>query len=125
MTRTFGQTFFDQHVAYLMERRVEEMVEETYTENGILYNAFPFLPEPPPHVFRGRRQLIEAFNLYLDYQGVIQVESVSHFLETEDTISFQAVLRSEKTGRWAVGDIWMLESGRIARHFGFAHSLNQ
>jgi predicted SnoaL-like aldol condensation-catalyzing enzyme len=108
---------------YLETQNVEEMVNKTYKEDAILYNAFPFLDTPPPNVVKGREELIRVFQSYLDYQGEIQVDSLYNFLETEDVISFQATITSPKTGKWVVGDVWLMESGQIARHFGFAHKL--
>ena len=123
MTTTPGRKFFEEHINYLMTNNVEEMVNKTYKEDAILYNAFPCLDAPPPNVLKGREELIRLFKIYLDYQGEIQVDSLYNFLETEDVISFQGAITSPKTGKWAVGDIWLMESGQIARHFGFAHKL--
>lgn len=123
ITKTAGQKFFDEHINYLMTGDVEGMINNTYTEDAILYNAFPFLDSPPANVIQGRPELIKVFKAYLDYQGEIQVDSLYNFLETEDVISFQATITSPKTGKWVVADIWLMEGGKIARHFGVAHHL--
>ena len=120
---TPGRKFFDEHMEYLATKRVADMVNNTYAEDAILYNAFPFMDTSPPNVVKGRKALIETFTNYLEYQGEIQVDSLYNFLETDDVISFQATITSPKTGKWAVGDVWLMESGQIARHFGFAHKL--
>lgn len=123
MSNTPGREFFDTHMKYIVAGDMVGMVTDTYTEDAILYNAFPFLDTPPPNVIKGREALIKAFEAYLAYQGEIQVDSLYNFLETEDVISFQATITSPKTGKWAVGDVWTLEDGKISRHFGFAHRL--
>ncbi|HEY9873905.1 MAG TPA: hypothetical protein V6D12_10740 [Candidatus Obscuribacterales bacterium] len=123
MATTPGRKFFDEHMQYIVAKDMAGMINNTYTEDAILYNAFPFLDTPPPNVIQGREELIKVFNAYLDYQGEIQVDSLYNFLETEDVISFQATITSPKTGKWAVGDAWLLQNGKIARHFGFAHRL--
>ena len=123
MDITPGRKFFEEHMVYLSRKNVEDMVNKTYTEDSILYNAFPCLDTPPPNVVQGRAELIRVFKAYLEYQGDIQVDSLYNFLETENVISFQATITSPKTGQWAVGDVWLMESGQIARHFGFAHKL--
>ena len=123
MATTPGRKFFEEHMVYLSTKNVEEMVNKTYTEDAILYNAFPCLDTPPPNVVQGRAELIRVFKTYLDYQGDIQVDTLYNFLETEDVISFQGTITSPKTGQWVVGDVWLMKSGQIARHFGFAHKL--
>jgi len=115
--------FFDDHMKYIYENDMEGMIRDQYTEDAILYNAFPFLDTPPPNVIKGREALTKVFKEYLAYQGEIKVESLFNFLETEDVISFQAVVTSSKTGRWTVGDTWLMRDGKIARHFGFAYQL--
>lgn len=123
MSITFGRKFFEEHMQYLSNKDAAGMVKNTYTKDAILYNAFPFMETPPPNVVKSQEELIKAFNAYLDYQGELQVNSLYNFLETKDVISFQATITSPKTGNWAVGDTWVLQSGKIARHFGFAHRL--
>lgn len=123
MNTTSGRQFFEEHMQYISDKDMEGMIKNTYTKDAILYNAFPFMKTPPPNVLKGQEELIRTFNAYLNYQGEIQVDSLYNFLETEDVISFQARIISPKTGKWAVGDTWLLQSGKIARHFGFAHRL--
>lgn len=120
---TPGRQFFDEHMQYIIRKDMAGMVKNTYTEDAILYNAFPFLDTLPPNVIQGQEELIKVFEAYLNYQGDIQVDSLYNFLETEDVISFQATITSPKTGKWAVGDAWLMQDGKIARHFGYAHSL--
>jgi predicted SnoaL-like aldol condensation-catalyzing enzyme len=118
-----GRQFLEEHLRYLESRQVEEMIDKTYKEDAILYNAFPCLDTPPPNVIQGREELIRVFNIYLDYQGEIKVDSLYNFLATNDVISFQATITSPKTGKWVVADTWLMQSGKIARHFGVAHKL--
>ncbi|NET02623.1 MAG: hypothetical protein F6K61_19165 [Sphaerospermopsis sp. SIO1G1] len=126
MSNTPGRQFFDEHMKYIVAGDMVGMITDTYTEDAILYNAFPFLDTPPPNVIQGREALIKVFEAYLAYQGEIQVDSLYNFLETDDVISFQATITSPKTGKWVVGDVWTLvgtDTKKISRHFGFAHRL--
>ncbi|NBD32848.1 MAG: hypothetical protein GVY17_07775 [Cyanobacteria bacterium] len=123
MTITQGRQFFNEHMAYIEAKDMVGMVTKTYTEDAIFYNSFPFLETPPPNVIQGSEALIKAYSAFLEYQGEVQLDSLYNFLETEDVISFQAIITSPKTGRWAVGDIWLMRQGKIARHFGIAHPL--
>lgn len=122
---TPGRQFFDQHMEYIGAKDMAGMIRDQYTEDATLYNAFPFLDTPPPNVITGRENLIEVFEKYLEYQGGIEDVYLYNFLETEDVISFQATFTSPKTGKWAVGDTWLMRDGKIARHFGFAHQLEK
>ena len=118
-----GKEFFDRHMKYIMANDVVGMVTETYTEDAILFNAFNFLPEPPPNIIQGRAALIDAFQKYLAYQGEIKVTSLYNFLDSQNAISFQATFDSPKTGSWAVGDCWLMRDGKIYHHIGFAHNI--
>jgi hypothetical protein len=115
--------FFEEHMQYITARDMVGMVTNTYTEDAIWYNPFPCFDIPPPNVIQGREELIKCFNTFLEYQGDIQLNSFYNFFETEDVISFQATIKSSKTGEWAVGDIWLMSNHKIARHFAFAHRL--
>ncbi|GAB4215836.1 MAG: hypothetical protein OHK0012_16890 [Synechococcales cyanobacterium] len=119
----FGRTFFDRHMEYIAAKDVEGMVRDTYTLDAKLYNAFPFLDTPPPNVISGHADLIRVFKAYLDYQGEIQILTLYNCLESEDVLSFQSTFVSPKTGVWAVGDTWVMQGGKIHRHFGFAHQI--
>ena len=119
----FGKQFFDRHMAYIGAKDIAGMVKDNYTEDAILYNAFPFLDTPPPNIITGQDALIKAFEQYMEYQGEIQVTSLWNFLDTPEVISFQATFTSPKTGNWAVGDIWLMRGEKIYRHFGVAHRL--
>ena len=118
-----GKAFFDKHMEYIGANDMAGMVRDTYTPDATLYNAFPFLELPPPNVITGTDALIDAFTKYLDYQGEIGVERLYNFLDSEEVISFQAVITSSKTGKWAVADTWLMKGEMIYKHFGVAHKL--
>jgi|TARA_A100001011_G_scaffold122679_1_gene129506 hypothetical protein len=119
----WGKAFFDTHMEYISKNDMEGMVKDTYSPDAALYNAFPFLDTPPPNIIRGTDELIKAFKGYLEYQGDIQVDKLYNFLDSEEVISFQAVITSSKTGQWAVSDTWLMKNEMIFRHFGTAHKL--
>ena len=80
---TPGRQFFDEHMQYIVNQDMVGMIKNTYAEDAILYNAFPFLDTPPPNVVKGHEQLIDVFEKYLAYQGEIEVNSLYNFLETD------------------------------------------
>ena len=58
----------------------------------------------------------------MEYQGEIKVDDMYNFLDSEDVISFQAVITTN-SGTWAVSDTWLMEGEMKTKHFGTAHKL--
>ncbi len=117
---TPGRKFFDEHMAYIYANKINEMIDDQYAQDAVLISPFNVLETPPPHIVRGNAALKAFFRTYIDYQGAIEVEELSNFAETPDSIFFQAIFTS-KTGRWIVGDAWHMRDGKIAVHYSFAH----
>jgi hypothetical protein len=123
MSTTPGRKFFDEHMAYIYANDVAGMIDNQYTQDAVLISPFDILDVPPPHTVRGNQALKDFFNIYLPWQGAINVEDLTDFVETENSIFFQAVFTS-KTGRWAVGDAWHMTDGKIDTHYSFARKLS-
>ena len=124
MATTPGRKFFDEHMAYLYAGNIDGMIDDQYHTDAVLISPFDVLDTPPPHIVRGSEALKEFFRTYTDWQGPINVESLYDFAETEEAISFQAIITSN-TGRWVVGDGWYMRAGLIYYHFSFAHKLGE
>ena len=113
-------------MAYIYAGKIDQMIDDQYTQDAVLISPFDALPTPPPHIVRGNKALKEFFHIYMNYQGSIQVEKLYDFAETDDSIFFQANFTS-KTGRWVVGDAWHMRgglSGKIDVHYSFAYKIN-
>jgi myosin-crossreactive antigen len=119
---TKGHKFFDDHMAYIYANKIDEMIDDQYAQDAVLISPFNVLPAPPPHVIRGNQALKDFFRTYIGWQGSINVEEVTNFVETEKSIFFQAVFTS-RTGRWAVGDAWHMREGKIEVHYSFAQKI--
>jgi hypothetical protein len=119
MSTTPGRKFFDEHMAYIYANDIDGMIDNQYTQDAVLISPFDVLPTPPPHTIRGNKALKDFFRTYIGWQGSIDVESLDNFVETDNSIFFQAVFTS-KTGRWAVGDAWHMTDGKIDTHYSFA-----
>jgi hypothetical protein len=119
---TPGRKFFDEHMAYIYANKIDEMIDDQYTQDAVLISPFDVLATPPPHVIRGNKALKEFFRTYIGWQGSINVEELTNFVETEKSIFFQAVFTS-RTGRWAVGDAWHMRDGKIEVHYSFAQKI--
>jgi len=123
MSTTPGRKFFDEHMKYIYANDIDGMIDDQYTEDAVLFSPFDVLDDAkPPHIVKGRAALKAFFAKYLAYQGSINVEELSNFSETDNSIFFQAIFTS-KTGRWAVGDAWHMTNGMIDTHYSFAQRL--
>ena len=123
-TTTPGRKFFDEHMAYIYANKIDEMIDNPYTQDAVLFSPFDVLKTPPPHVVRGNKALKEFFHTYISWQGAIQVEKLYDFAETDDSIFFQAIFTS-RTGKWVVGDAWHMREGKIDVHYSFAHKIGE
>ena len=122
---TPGRKFFDEHMKYIYANKIDEMIDDQYTQDAVLISPFDVLPTPPPHIVRGNKALKDFFHTYIDWQGAIEVERLYDFAETDDSIFFQAIFTS-KTGRWVVGDAWHMRgglTGKIDVHYSVAHKI--
>jgi hypothetical protein len=121
---TPGRQFFNEHMAYIYANKIDQMIDDQYTEDAVLISPFDVLSTPPPHVVRGNKALKEFFHTYIAWQGSINVESLYDFAETEESIMFQAIF-SSKTGKWVVGDAWHMQGRKIKVHYSFAHRIGE
>ena len=123
MDTTPGRKFFDEHMKYIYANDIDGMIDDQYTQDAVLFSPFDVVPgQKPPHVVKGNAALKEFFHRYIAWQGSINVEELSNFSETENSIFFQAIFTS-KTGRWAVGDAWHMTDGKIDTHYSFAQKI--
>jgi hypothetical protein len=123
METTPGRKFFDEHMKYIYANDIDGMIDDQYTQDAVLFSPFDVVPgTKPPHVIKGNTALKEFFHTYIAWQGSINVEELSNFSETENSIFFQAIFTS-KTGRWAVGDAWHMTDGKIDTHYSFAQKI--
>lgn len=123
METTPGKKFFDEHMKFIYANDIDGMIDAQYTQDAVLFSPFDVVPDrKPPHVIKGNTALKEFFHRYIAWQGSIDVEELSNFSETDNSIFFQAIFTS-KTGRWAVGDAWHMTGGKIDTHYSFAQKI--
>jgi hypothetical protein len=122
-TVTPGRKFFDEHMKYIYAGKLDEMIDDQYTEDAVLISPFDVLSVPPPHIVKGNKALKDFFHTYVAWQGSLDEVELNNFAETENSIFFQATFKSN-TGRWAVGDAWHFRggvaNGKIEVHYSFA-----
>jgi len=124
---TPGRKFFEEHMQYIATKDIASMVNNTYTEDAILYHNFPFFDGPPPYVVQGKEAIIKAKETIFapENQGDIQAGEPFNFVESKDFIGFQIVVTSPNTGKWLITDAWVLRDGKIARYFAMGYRLKE
>ena len=50
---TRGRKFFDTHMQYIYANKIDQMIDDQYTEAAVLISPFDVLSTPPPHIVRG------------------------------------------------------------------------
>ncbi len=108
MTKTIGRQFYDDQLDYLFANDVDGLIDDHYNEDALL-SGFDF-------EVRGRPALKEHFRSYLKMLGKIEVKSTDKFIETPDTLFFEASIVSA-LGPAVVYDALVLKDGKISYHF--------
>ena len=105
---TPGRIFYKEQIALLEQAKIDELIDRHYDEEAILVSV--------AKVVRGRDALKEDFRAYLKMLGKLQILSLDVFVETEDTILFEATVRSQM-GDAKVYDAFVLRDGKATHHF--------
>lgn len=100
--------FYEAQIRYLVAGDIEGLIDSQYTDDATLVSF-------DNHI-HGNAALKEHFKGYLDMLGTLEVVSTDKFVETDDTIFFEATVNSN-FGQAKVFDAWVLRDGRISHHF--------
>lgn len=104
------RAFYDKQLAILAEMDTERLIDEQYTADAELLNI------NHPHVVAGTAALKEHFKNYLGALGYIKLLSTDKYLESGDSLIFEATVETGG-GIAKVYDIFVMRDGRIWRHF--------
>ena len=107
---------YAEHIQYLLDKDIEGILKNQYTEDALLISSF----QKKPLYYKGHEQLKEHF------QGILAIEGleteIAFWAETEDPQTLMIVeaitmrtAQGESKMRFA--DIWVLREGKIAIHF--------
>lgn len=105
---TPGRRFYDEQIAFLRQDSTDELIDQHYQPDAVLI-AFA-------KVVQGQAALKEHFRAYLKMLGTVEVLSLDQFVETEDTIFFEATVRTA-IGQVKVYDAFVLRDGKATHHF--------
>jgi hypothetical protein len=105
---TPGKLFYEEQVKYLLDKDVENLVEKHYHDNAVIVSF--------DHVIRGKDALKAYFSQFFNSVTIERVVSTDNFVETEDTLMFQATVESNH-GLIKTFDALVLEAGQIRVQF--------
>ncbi len=100
--------FYDAQIRYLQAGDVEGLIDNQYTQDATLISF--------DNQIVGNAALKEYFAGYLKMLGSLEVISTDKFVETDDSLFFQATVKTG-LGQAVVFDAWVLRGGKISHHF--------
>jgi hypothetical protein len=108
MAEAAGKAFYDRQIEYLEAQDVDKLISNQYHPNAKII-SFDFVKQ-------GHEELHAHFKDYLAHLGKIELKSTDKFVETEDSIFFEATVLTG-AGEAKVYDVFMLEDGKATHHF--------
>lgn len=106
-TKTANRTFYEDQVRYCETKDIEGL-RSHYTDDAVLVSF-------DNQIFGGDA-IAEYFKGYLDRMAGLKLASTDRFVETDDTIFFEATINLD-AGVARVYDAFHLRDGRALRHF--------
>ncbi|OGO31482.1 MAG: hypothetical protein A2136_10415 [Chloroflexi bacterium RBG_16_54_11] len=103
-----ARQLYKRQIEYLLAKDVDRLVDENYQDDAVLTSA--------KSTVRGKQALKGHFHNYLKAMTIKQVKSTDLFVETEDTVLFEATVETNY-GIAKVYDAFVLRGGKIAYHF--------
>lgn len=100
--------FYEAQIRYLVAGDVEGLIDNQYTDDATLVSF--------DNQIHGNAALKEYFKGYLEMLGKLEVVSTDKFVETDDSLFFEATVNTN-FGQAKVFDAWVLRDGRISHHF--------
>jgi ketosteroid isomerase-like protein len=109
---TTKRQLYEAQLRYLQAGDVDGLIDNQYTQDALLVSF--------DRQIRGNGALKEYFGGYLEVLGTIEVISTDRFVETDDTVFFEATMKTN-LGQAQVFDAWVLRDDKIAYHFTGVH----
>ena len=104
---TPGGRFYEQQVGYLEAGDIDGLMSQ-YGDDAVLVGL--------EYVVRGRDAIREHLTGYLARLGKLRLKSTDKFVETEDSIFFEATIVTS-IGEAHVYDVFMLRDGKTTHQF--------
>lgn len=119
------RAFFDEHMRYVLAGDIATMVDETYTDDAVLYHNFEYFPGPPPYTHHGKQAIIDAQRTIFSpaNHGAIGAGEVFNLIGGPDFLFFQIPIQTAHRGRWQNTDLWVIRDGKLAYQFVFGYRI--
>lgn len=114
MTETPGRAFYERQLGFLASMDGDELVRRQYHPDATLVTF--------DKTVHGRGALVDHFRGYLAFLGSFRLLSTDKFVETEDSIMFEATVAIDP-GTARVYDVFLLRDGKATHHFSGLISL--
>jgi hypothetical protein len=108
-SQTAGRRFYDEQIALVVAGDSDALVERHYHPDASLVRF--------EGVVTGHPALKAFFKGYFEALGSLRVISTDKFIETEDSIFFEATAETKGFGVVRVYDAFVLKNGKAAHHF--------
>jgi aerobic carbon-monoxide dehydrogenase small subunit len=105
---TPGKKFYETQVRYLIAGDADKLVEDNYHPDAVVA-SFDF-------TVKGHEALKAHFRNYMRWVQIKEVVSTDKFTETDDGVSFEATVRTNR-GTAKVYDVFVIKEGKITYHF--------
>jgi len=100
--------FYEAQIRYLQAGDIDGLIDNQYTDDAALISF--------DNQITGNAALKEYFRGYLQMLGTLDILSTDKFVETDDSLFFQATVKTS-LGEAKVYDAWVLRDGKISHHF--------
>jgi hypothetical protein len=107
-SETPQRRFYDEQISLLKQGKIDELIDSHYHRDAALVS--------PTKVVYGAEALKEHFRAYITMLGKLEVLSLDAFAEAEDSLLFEATVRSS-LGEAKVYDAFVFRDGRATHHF--------
>ncbi len=116
---TDKRALYENQLKYIIAGDADALIDNNYDNDATLIN----ISQDPPIIISGAKALKEYFKIYLQNLQGLKVVSTDKFVETDDSIFFEATIETNAvTG--VVYDAFYLKNGKIFRHYSGVKQIN-
>lgn len=112
------------HIKYVHARDFKGMIDDTFTDDVIMYHNFEFFKTPPPYVVKGKKDVLNHWLTIFQRQGDgLKFGDPIIWSESADHIAYQIFIESPNTGRRLMNVLWLFRDGKVCQYFSYAYKL--
>jgi hypothetical protein len=104
----FVNEFYHKYIKCLLFNDVDSLIENHYNQEAVLIGS--------NFTIRGHQTLRKYFHNYLNHLSYLKLEATNNFTYFENAIFLRFTV-IHKQSELKAYDIWVLENGKIDRHF--------